>query len=199
MTLDIHPATLSTACEQLDELGRKVGLERATELPRADIALQPPAGATLWLSSYARLLLWPCEGSDSSVVAQAAAAGQTWLDELLVQSECSMRGRPMDGYLVLALPQSPDAKSSEDVRRLELSAQVCRKHLIWPSPPDGADHEVGRWARVADITVLGLPTTVAGPGPELQWPKLDDEADALWSELSSLGVTETVLLHEGTK
>jgi len=196
MTLDIP---LSTACEQLDELCRKVGLERAPELPRADIALQPPEGATLWISSYARLLLWPCGGNESSVVAEAAAAGQAWFDELLVQSERGMRSRPIDGYLVLALPQVPDAKTSEDIRRIELSAQVCRKHLIWPSPPDGAAHEVGQWRRVADVTVLGLPTVDAAPGPELEWPELDVEASALWSELSLLGVTETVLFHEGSK
>ncbi|CAB3647373.1 hypothetical protein [Achromobacter pestifer] len=196
MTDGIDPVGLSTAREQLDELCTKVGLVRAEDLPRPATALQPPEGTTLWFSSYARLLLWPCGASESTSVDQAAAVGQAWFDELLVQSERSMRGRPIDGYLVLALPQAPDPQALEDIRRLELSAQVCRKHLIWPSSANDVDHEAGRWRRVADVTVLGLPDAAAAPGPELRWPDLDTEAQALWTELASIGVSEAILRHE---
>lgn len=188
---------IAVAREQIDELCAKVGFVRAEYLPQPEATNRAPEGAALWSSSYARVLLWPCGASDSVSVEQAAAVGQAWFDEVLIQGERATRGRPIDGYLVLALPQAPDAKAREDIRRIELSAQVCRKHLIWPSSATEVDHESSRWQRVDDVTVLGLPDAIAAPGPELQWPELDTEAETLWNELVSIGVSAAILRHEG--
>jgi len=196
MTEGTEHADLAGAREQLDELCAKVGLERTNDLPRPETQVCPPEGATLWSSSYARVLLWPCGASDFASVEKAAVVGQAWFDEVLVQGERDTRGHPIDGYLVLALPQAPDANAREDIRCLELSVQVCRKHLIWPSSVSDVDYEHGRWKRVADVTVLGLPDAPPAPGPDLQWPVLDTEAETLWNELDSIGVAEAILRHE---
>ena len=74
---------------------------------------------------------------------------------------------------------------------------MCRKHMIWTSSPEDHSHETIRWQRVVDIMVLGLPEASVPSGTELQWPELDSEAEALWTELSSIGVTATILRHEG--
>jgi hypothetical protein len=187
----------TSAREQLNELCVKVGLDRTPELPSPGIAISAPEGTALWSSSYALVLLWPCGGGDYVSVEQAAAQGQAWFDEVLVRKERSSLGGLIDGYLVLALPQAPEEDAREKIRRLELSAQVCRKHMIWPSTPADHNHETGLWQRVADITVLGLPEASAPSSSELQWPELDSEAQALWTELSTLGVNGTILRHEG--
>jgi hypothetical protein len=191
-----NSAFWTAAREQLNELCVKVGLDRTPDIPSPGIAISAPAGTTLWSSSYALVLLWPCRGGDYVSVEQAAAQGQAWFDEVLVRKERSSPGGLIDGYLVLALPQAPEEDAREKIRRLELSAQVCRKHMIWPSTPADHNHETGLWQRVADITVLGLPEASAPSSSELQWPELDSEAQALWTELSTLGVNGTVLLHE---
>ncbi|WP_397449917.1 hypothetical protein [Pseudomonas sp. NA-150] len=187
----------NSAREQLNELCVKVGLDQTPELPSPGIMISAPAGTTLWSSSYALVLLWPCSGSDHISIERAAAQGQAWFDEVLVRNERLSPGSPIDGYLVLAIPEAPEAYAREEIRRLELSAQVCRKHMIWPSSPVDYNYEPGLWQRVADITVLGLPDSAAPSGNELQWPELDSEAQALWAELSTLGVNGTILRHEG--
>jgi len=191
-----NPESWTSASEQLNELCIKVGLDRAPDLPSPGIAISAPAGTALWSSSYALVLLWPCRGGDYASVEHAAAQGQAWFDEVLVRKERSSLGGLIDGYLVLALPQPPEVDAREKIRRLELSSQVCRKHIIWPSTPVDQSHEPGLWQRVADITVLGLPEASAPSSSELGWPELDSEAQALWTELSTLGVNGTVLLHE---
>lgn len=190
-------ALWTSAREQLNELCVKVGLDRTPELPSPGVAISAPVGTTLWSSSYALVLLWPCDGGDYVSVERAAAQGQAWFDEVLVRNEQLSLGRLIDGYLVLALPRAPEADAREEIRRLELSAQVCRKHMIWPSTPADYNYETGLWQRVADITVLGLPDAAAPSGSELQWPELDSEAQALWTELSTIGVSGTILRHEG--
>ncbi len=191
-----NPEVWTSAQEQLNELCVKVGLHRTSDLPSPGIAISAPSGATLWSSPYALVLLWPCRGNDYVSVEQAAAQGQAWFDEVLVGKEQSSSGGLIDGYLVLALPQAPEEEAREKIRRLELSSQVCRKHMIWPSTPADYGHEPGLWQRVADITVLGLPEASALLSNELGWPALDSEAQALWTELATLGVSETILLHE---
>lgn len=189
-------AQLASAYAALDPLCTKVGFARATQLPQIDGAAAAPDGIALWSSPYARLLLWPCPASDTATVETAAHAAQRWFDEVLIASERGAGGRPIDGYLVLALPLPPKEGAREDVRRLELSAQVCRKHLIWPSMPDDPDHAAVPWRRVADVTVVGLPEAEILPGAELQWPALDVEAKALWEELDAIGVSAVLLNDE---
>jgi hypothetical protein len=189
-------ADLNAAYAALDPLCAKVGLMRTRHFPNIAHAAIAPEGVALWASSYARLLLWPCPANTAVAVAAAASAGQRWFDEVLVSGERATAGRPLDGYLVLALPEPPEDEAREDVRRLELSAQVCRKHLIWPSNTEDADHETVQWRRVADVTVLGLPDAEIAPGTELQWPSIDAEAKALWEDIDAIGVS-AVLLRDG--
>ena len=196
MTEPGAPANLASARDQLDALCVKVGLIRSQRIPTAEGQAPAPEGACLWASDYARLLFWPCRASDAASIERSARDGQAWFDEVLIQNEQNAHGRPIDGYLVLALPEAPGDEAREDVRRLELSAQVCRKHLIWPSQPSDRDHEPGRWRRVADVTVLGLPDTEEAPGAELHWPELDKDAQALWDRLAEQGVAPTVIQDE---
>lgn len=196
MTDGITLGDLAAACAQIEVLCAKVGLMRNETLPTVVNMSSTPDGTCIWSSTYAQLLFWPCLGADGTSFEQGARDGQAWFDEVLTQSERFSRGRPIDGYLVLALPKAPQGKAREDMRHLELSAQVCRKHLIWPSLSSDADYEPGIWKRIADVTVLGLPDTDFAPGAELQWPELDDEAEALWARISEQGVGPTVLQDE---
>jgi hypothetical protein len=166
-------------------------MTRADRLPERETSVDAPNGVTLWSSIYARLVLWPVPGIDASAIQTTAREAQAWFDEMLVQDERNSGGSPIDGYLVLALPGAPDDSTREEVRRLELSSQVCRKHLIWNSPP--TELEDGGWQRVADITVVGFPDAEIAPGPELEWPQMDSQAKALWDDLVSLGVPAMVL------
>lgn len=193
---DMQPGTgnLDLAVAQVDELCAKVGLQQAG-LPVAAGEHVVPAGTTLWTSSYARLVLWPCGASDAAGVIAAAREGQGWFDEMLVRGEAQSRGL-IDGYLVLALPAAPAADASEDVRRLELSSQVCRKHLIWPAGEADPEEAAGTWLRVADVTVVGLPDTMPSSGGELVWPKIDSEAQAVWEDLAALGLSATLIQDE---
>lgn len=196
MTEPGAPVDLAAARDHLDALCVKVGLIRSQEMPAVNDLSTAPDGASLWSSDYARLLFWPCCASDAASIEKTAQEAQAWFDELLVQIEHNARGRPVDGYLVLALPEAPGDEAREDVRRLELSTQVCRKHLIWPSQPSCADHEPGRWERVADVTVLGLPDAEEAPGAVPYWPELDKDAQALWDRLEAQGVATTVAQDE---
>jgi hypothetical protein len=187
---------LARARDQLNVLCIKVGLIQGQEIPTAEGLAPPPEGTELWSSDYAKLLFWPCGASDVDSIEESARQGQAWFDEVLVESEQSARGRPIDGYLVLALPNPPGDDAREDVRRLELSAQVCRKHLIWPAQPADAGYEPGLWRRVADVTVVGLPDAEDAPGAELYWPELDKDAQTLWDRLAEQGVAPTVIQDE---
>jgi hypothetical protein len=193
---DVRAATgdLGLAVMQVDELCAKVGL-RQIDLPDSPGNHSVPTGTTLWKSNYARLVLWPCDASDASGVIAAALKGQSWFDEVLVHGEQQSRWA-IDGYLVLALPSAPAADVNEDVRRLELSSQVCRKHLIWPAGGADPKDAAGTWLRVADVTVLGLPYTTPSNGGELVWPKIDSEAQAVWDDISAMGLPATLLQDE---
>lgn len=186
--------SLDLAVAQVDDLCVKVGLLQA-ELPVAAGEHTVPAGTTLWASSYARLVLWPCGASDAAGVIVAAREGQGWFDEMLILDEAQSRG-PIDGYLVLALPAAPAADANEDVRRLELSSQVCRKHLIWPAGEADTEETAGAWLRVADVTVVGLPDQMPSGGSELVWPKIDSEAQAVWDDLAAMGLSATLIQDE---
>lgn len=182
---------IATAVAELDCLAGKVGLIRVDKLPEVK-EVTPPIGAALWASSYAQLLLWPAAQEDVGGLANSAAAGEAWLDDWLLRTERGARGRTVDGYLVLALPTAPEEDEREQIRRLELSAHVCRKHLIWPAASSEDDTPTTTWARLGDITMLGLPEAAAPPKAELEWPELDAEAMAVWTDLASLGPAATL-------
>ncbi len=178
---------------QLGDLCEAVGLRQVAKLPLVDNVDAPPEGATLWQSSYAIVLLWPCQANCLDDIVGAVERGQSWFDLVLCAEEAKRAGRVVDGYLVLALSQAPSAEARDDVRRLELSSLICRKHLIWPSTPDENDHEQGLWRRVADVTVVGLPEVEVPATGDLHWPILDEDAKAQLDELQRLGVQGLVI------
>lgn len=186
-----HTVDLSEAIRELDALCGKVGLQCLAELPQCT-ATSAPKGAALWSSSYAKILLWPCLSNEAVAFDQEASRGEAWFDEVLIEGERTAGGRPIDGYLVLALPADPGADARDHIRTLELSSQVCRKHLIWPSNPADPDHYPGGWKRIADVTVVGLPDAEAAPGSDLVLPLIDDEGRAILSDLAALGIPAAV-------
>ncbi len=176
------------ACIQaLEPLCAKVAMERQAQLPRLAKVAEPPAGAALWSGGYARLLLWPVVVDQSKMIAHASDEGEGWLDALLAQTETSAAA-PLDGYLVLALPAAPAQEADEEIRRVELSARICRKHLVWPSSAEALAAGAGPWSRIADITALGLPDAATATGDTLYWPEIGEAADSLWLELQEKGV-----------
>jgi hypothetical protein len=178
--------TLNGAREQLNTLCVAVGLTQVDSLPTVDHQDAPPAGATLWQSAYANVLLWPCEANCLDDIIGAAERGQGWFDQVLSSEEAQRNGRVVDGYLVLALSQRPPTETRDDIRRLELSSLICRKHLIWPSTLDDQDHVPGLWRRVADVTVVGLPAVDVQATGDLYWPELDEDAKSQLDELQQL-------------
>ena len=172
--------------QELEPLCAKVAMARQVQLPGLAEVAPPPAGAALWSSGYARLLLWPVATNRSDMIARAADEGEGWLDALLAQAETSPTA-PLDGYLVLALPAAPAPEANEEIRKVELSARICRKHLVWPSSAEALAEGAGAWARLADITALGLPEAATAAGDTLFWPEIGHAADALWLELQEKG------------
>jgi len=176
-----------TACvEAIELLCARVAMSRQPQLPSLANVAELPAGTALWSSTYARLLLWPVSSNQSEVIARAADEGEGWLDALLSQAEGALTA-PVDGYLVLALPSAPEREADEEIRKLELSARICRKHLIWPSPADALAAGAGPWARVADITILGLPDAVTASGDAVYWPEMSEAAEGLLRALQEKG------------
>lgn len=193
MPADTH-LQFATVHSELDVLCGRVGLTRAEASPVLD-GMSAPPGAALWISSYAHLLLWPALAEGSERLSNSADAGEAWFDEWLLANERRARGRTIDGYLVIALLGAPGEDEREQIRRLELSAHVCRKHLIWPEVAPGEPANV-YWRRLADITMLGLPEPSAPPQAELEWPDLDTQAEAVWQDLVSLGAAATLQQDE---
>src|SRR5712691_9260455 len=133
--MSIHAPLLEAARSEIDVLCRKVGLQAEALAASANAAVQPPSGAALWANGYACVLLWPVHEAGAQALQTAADQGQGWFDAVLATREANASGRVVDGYLVLALPAEPTEDLQEDVRKIELSSQICRKHLIWPTAP----------------------------------------------------------------
>lgn len=191
---------LESARAEIGDLCRKVGLEGEL-LPKFDeSAAKPPAGAMLWASAYAAALFWPVSAADVDILRIAADEGQQYFDELITVKERNTHGRVIDGYLILGLPSAPSDDVQSVVMELELSSQVCRKHVVWPKPADAVDAlstESGKWRRIADVTVLGLPDADTAGAPEVYWPPLDDEAEELWHELENGNPVAIAQQHGG--
>lgn len=181
-----NPPDIGACVEALELLCTRVAMAREAQLPGLAQVAEVPAGAALWSSSYAKLLLWPVASNEGEVIARATDEGEGWLDALLTHSERSA-ATPLDGYLVLALPAAPAPEADEQIRKVELSASICRKHLVWPSSAEALAAGAGPWARVADVTMLGLPDAITAAGDELYWPQIGDRAEALWQELQDKG------------
>lgn len=175
---------LASARAELDGLCQKVGLQVLEKLPAIIEETDPPVGATMWAGDYACVLLWPVQSTEVAIVHSAVLAGQGWFDKLLLDMEASKSGRVVDGYLVLALPQLPEGSLEHEIRLLEVSSQVCRKHFIWPTASSSGARA---WARIADITVVGLPKAATSASSDAYWPVLDENASEVWRDISGIG------------
>lgn len=171
----------------LDLLCNKVHLAREN-LPSVEGVEDLPQGAAFWTADYACLLLWPITESGLLSFKESAAKAQDFLDGVLTERE--VQRKYTDGYLVLALNEKPTGEVDMAVRSLELSTNICRKNVIWPSP----DSSSTMWSRISDVTVLGLPDVVADCSEKLTWPVMSEEVRALWLEVGggvALSVGET--------
>ncbi len=186
MTVDARIPDFEAAKQQLDVLCRKVSLRPASKLPTLKHGVAEPPGTALWSSSYAHLLFWPVDSHALGGIEHCTNEAEGWFEEFLSGVEASIGDRPIDGYLVLALPETPASDARDQIRKLELSSRICRKHFIWPADKD-SEEAADAWRRIADVTVLGLPEAAMAGTSELYWPKIDSEAEAVWSDLVQLG------------
>jgi hypothetical protein len=99
----------------------------------------------------------------------------------------NQKGLIVDGYLLIALNQEPNAQIEEAVRKIELDTKVCRKHIIWP-----AGDESGL-ARLQFITILSLPEPLYGNSTNTTPFELSTEANALLSKYVELGSLDRLL------
>jgi hypothetical protein len=186
--MSIDTILLEKARSEIDDLCGKVGFH-IEQLPKfKNLNIEPPPGTTLWVSDYAAVLLWPIDKTSAGPLQIAAEQGQSYFDELLVTKEGAANGRVVDGYLLLALPSAPTNDVQPTIRRLELSSQICRKHILWPKGPEELHQPAvptSMWARIADVTVLGLPDANTAGSADVYWPQLDKEAEKLWRELEN--------------
>jgi hypothetical protein len=168
---DIYNAQLA-----LDTLCRKVSLQQETP-PEIDGIDNLPEGSAFWSSNYACLLLFPVMDCSIDGFQESTAMALDFLDGVL--SERERHNKHADGYLVLALKSKPTDELDTAVRTLELSTNICRKNTIWPE----SDNKSANWARISDISVLGLPDMVARSSEMLTWPIMSEDIKALWLEI----------------
>ncbi|MBR1325704.1 hypothetical protein [Bradyrhizobium ottawaense] len=192
----IPPPDFNRATQEIDALGRKVGFRRSEVLPPTENGVRAPLYSALWTSDYAYLLFWPIAGSSPGVLQAGAIEAEGWFDELLSSAESQRSDRVVDGYLIFGLAHPPTDEVKDQIRHLELSTRVCRKHFIWPSDEQRDEECTEGWSRVADVTALGLPDAAMAGTSELVWPSIDGEAEAVWTDLIHDGVSTTAQKDE---
>lgn len=168
----------------IDELDRRCERVKLTRVDtnQADLV----SGARIWTGSYAAVLLWPALAKDVQTLESAAKAGEAWLAEFLLSVETARSARVIDGYLLLLLAAKPSEDLLEQVRELELSFRVCRKHVIWP-----LDSDTTQRPRLDAVTVLALPDGVTAASGEVRWPELEPSESELWDRIHSTGGAAT--------
>ncbi|MEW6380810.1 MAG: hypothetical protein AB1611_14550 [bacterium] len=171
-------------CAEIQALAMPVGFSGRNAANEIVSDITPPSATWVWRSPFAIIALCPVEKSTPSMLLEAQKEGTAWLDQYLITEE--KYGRLIDGYLLLALPATPDDELRRIARQVELDPHLCRKHVLWPS-------ENGEWTdRLCRITTLGLP-----PSPEivkldttaLTLPAAAQEALALYADTNSIEKT----------
>lgn len=177
---------LKGARQRIEERCAKVGLA-AEGLEGASVASQ----ASFWVAPYACVLLWPVE-TEASLLSEANRAESVFHDVLSAR-ERPRGDRPIDGYLILLLATAPSDDIDDMVRELELSPQICRKHVVWPL--EEANEAGAIWSRLEAVTVLGLPEAQTEGGIDVAWPELEGPADELWQELDGKSAVRVARRH----
>jgi hypothetical protein len=126
-----------------------VGFELVGAAPTLD-EVSAPEQTLIWESSFAVLALIPVPSVNIEALTKSEVAAREWMWRRLIQSE--RIGKLLDGYLICALPATPDSSVRAAIRDVELDTSVCRKHVIWPTTE--TDWKEQLWG----VTVLGLPT-----------------------------------------
>lgn len=123
-------------------------------------AAESPEGATQLLADYARVLLVPVPRASAEELRQAWSRSQEWMAEVLERE--ARAGRPVDGYLLLELPEPGDAQLRRVAQEIELDPSICRKQVLRPSA-------AGWGPALARVMVHSLP-----PAPEpVPYPRPD--------------------------
>jgi len=154
--------------------------------------------ATFWSSRYACVLLWPIRAATADTLRHEAVVAEGVFHDALNDLEGERRGRPVDGYLILALDAKPPSDVDVIIRALELSSRVCRKHVVWPEQDDAhalTDTDERPWPRIESVTVLGLPDVECRNRPDVAWPTLEPEAGQLWAQLEGKNVSNVARRH----
>jgi len=99
----------------------------------------------------------------------------------------NQKGLIVDGYLLIALNQEPDAKIKEVMREIELDTKVCRKHIVWPTGDEG------HLDRLQFITILSLPEPLISNPANTTPFELSVEASTLLSKYNELGSLDKLL------
>lgn len=99
----------------------------------------------------------------------------------------NQKGLIVDGYLLIALNQEPDAEVKEVMREMELDTKVCRKHIVWPVGVEG-DLD-----RLQFITILSLPEPLHSNSTNTTPFELSSGANALLSKYDELGSLDRLL------
>jgi hypothetical protein len=99
----------------------------------------------------------------------------------------NQKGLIVDGYLIIALNQEPNAQAEEAVRKIELDTKVCRKHIVWPAGDEGG------LARLQFITILSLPELLYSNSENARPFELSTEAKELLSMYVELGSLDRLL------
>lgn len=165
----------------LDEMCKRVGLLRHALLPEFIEVEKPPDIVAWWDSEYAQLLMWPVPEPSVETIRKVSVRGSDWLDHSLAKAEKKDQA-VIDGYLVLVLPAMPSLDILEELRRIETSTQVCRKHVAWPQ----YDNNQAIWHRLMELTVIGLPKGNQGESGT-GWPVLGTEEEEVWRRIERLG------------
>ncbi len=151
---------------RVDELARPVRFKRIP-LPEPATEATPPAGGRLWHSPYALLFVCPVEAEHLERDHRRASY---WLDDLLSEQEAA--GRPMDGYLLLALECRPPEDQRHRARAIDQDPSFCRKHVLWPRSGDWQN-------RLERVTVLAL-AEIPSPAEPATIPELPARAEQAW-------------------
>ncbi len=157
----------------IEKYARAVGIDRR---------YPAEAGGRIWGSSYAHIALCIVGDGTAGSLLAALDRWQLKLDELLMKQEME-NSTVIDGYLILAIPESPGDELRGVIRRVEMDTSICRKHVVWPEPGETSEE---RWRRVFKVTALGLPPS-PGLAKGADFPVLDGLQKTIWDRIGEMG------------
>jgi len=151
----MNPGVFEVLPQQIDELVRTVGFQRAHDAGVEGRCLS--AHDCMWRSPYAVILLTRVLEGTPEAITEAHTRGSELLDDVLLAEERD--GKLLDGYLLIALSSQPSDGLRLACEQVDQDTAICRKHVLWPDAG-------GDWrGRLYRVTVFGLPITSGESGP----------------------------------